>query len=238
MSGREVDAESRHGARASIRVEGTRKEDMVAEIPYMTTIKNIPAIFEKMRSAGTPPKFNRTFLSDTLGFKGSGDRGVVKILKQLNLVGSDGTPQVAYNEFRQAGKSGAVLAAGLREGWPAVFLADENAHELSSSQLTEIMKNVSGKGESVAIKMASTFKALCEEADWDKPISDGHEVSEDQTDTDAPPTGPAATKRQVDSTGDGRTLTLHSDVHVHLPLTSDVAVYTAIFRAIREELVD
>ena len=215
---------------------------MAADIPYMMTVKNVPEIFDKMRSAGTPPKFNRTFLSETLGFKASGDRGIIKILKQLRLLSNDGVPQQEYNEFRQAGSSGIVIAQGLRDGWHPVFLADQNAHSLSASELTEIMKNVSGKGEAVAKKMASTFRALADQGDWsgEAPVQSTFTQNPDGEDQVLEPPSVEAGPSQGDlpRAGEGGTLTLHSDVHVHLPLTSDVAVYTAIFRAIREELVD
>lgn len=176
-------------------------------------------------------------MSETLGFKGSGDRGIIKILKQLGLLSGDGTPQPEYNEFRQAGSSGAVIAQGLRNGWQAVFLADQRAHDLSSSELTEIMKNVSGKGEAVAKKMASTFRVLADQADWDSAIAEAPQAQlDDGEQARTADHGPG--ERSGLAPTEGRALTLHSDVHVHLPLTSDVAVYTAIFRAIREELVD
>ena len=119
------------------------------------------------------------------------------------------------------------MAAGLKEGWAEVFLSDERAHERTSTQLTELFKNVTGKGEAVAIKMATTFKALAQRADWKVPAEAAieHEVG-----------GPEIEGREVELERLG--VSLHHDVHIHLPPTSDVAVYTAIFRAIRNELLD
>jgi len=208
---------------------------MAADVPYMVTVKNLGPIFDRVKAAGTPPKFTYSFLTDTLGFKGSGDRGVIKILKQLGMLNPDGVPTSRYNEFRQEGSSGKVLAQGLREGWAEVFLANQDAHKLSATQLTEIMKNVTGKGEAVAKKLATTFKALAERADWSAvDMVSPSELIEavDEGIGEFAPIG--ADAGAVRSAG----LVLHSDVHIHLPTTSDVSVYTAIFRALREELVD
>lgn len=80
--------------------------------------------------------------------------------------------------------------------------------------------------------MAQTFKALAAKADW------SGEVSADSN-GEMPPTAEAGdvTTSRVEPSGSG-TFNLHHDIHVHLPATSDVAVYTAIFRALREELRD
>jgi hypothetical protein len=209
---------------------------MAADVPYMVTIKNLGAILDRVKAAGTPPKFTYSFLTDTLGFKGSGDRGVIKILKQLGMLNTDGVPTPRYNEFRQAGSSGRTLAQGLREGWSDVFLANQDAHQLSAAQLTEIMKNVTGKGEAVARKMATTFKALADLADWNAGDSEASpKATEEGVDAGG---GELTVVQPVAAGGHRGSLRLHSDVHIHLPTTSDVSVYTAIFRALREELVD
>jgi hypothetical protein len=206
--------------------------EMADDIPYMLTIKSLDSIFDKIKTAGTPPKFTNDFLKTSLGFSSSGDRGVIKVLKQLGFLSPDGVPTARYNEFRQAGSSGRALAIGLREGWAPIFLADQEAHARTSSHLKETFKNVTGKAEAVAEKMASTFKALAQKADFGAAAAlqlptvsrqgENQETSDADQLSDKPRKGVA----------------LHHDVHIHLPPSSDVAVYTAIFRALREELLD
>jgi Family of unknown function (DUF5343) len=198
---------------------------MPAELPYMASTKNLADILNKIESAGTPPRFTNEFLK-TLGFTSSNDRTIIKVLKGLGFLASDGTPTERYNEFRNPARSGAALAQGLREGWPEVFLADQQAHARSSSDLVGLFKNVTGKGDAVAQKMATTFKALADRADFAAAPAalTGEEVVE----------APAPPETRPDRLG----VRLHHDVHLHLPPTSDVAVYTAIFRALRAELLD
>lgn len=201
------------------------------EVPYMMQVGNIPAIFAKIRSAGTPPKFTHDFLSSALGFKGSGDRGVIKLLRSMGFLTSDGTPTSRYNDYRSSLEGGRAIADGLREAYPGVFLADTGAHERSTTELTEIFKRVSGKGEASALKMASTFKAVAALGDWTaretQPVASGATPSAGEAEPERP-ARPAAKS----------TLSLHHDVHIHLPTTSDVSVYTAIFRALKDELLD
>jgi hypothetical protein len=207
---------------------------MASEIPYMTSAKNLSAILGKIKGAGTPPKFTNEFLKANLGFPSSNDRTVIRVLKALGFLSADSVPTPRYNEFREGGKSGRAIVAGLREGWSSVFLSDQRAYERSPAQLTELFKNVTGAGEAVATKMATTFKglaSLASLADW----ADSAAPETRTIDGDVEPTG--AVVDAIPMSGRGQ-LSLHHDVHVHLPATSDVSVYTAIFRALRSELLD
>jgi len=203
---------------------------MATDLPYMTAVGNVPAILDKIRGAGTPPKLTIEFLKSTLGFSASQDRAFPRILKQLRFLNADGTPLPRYNEFKSATTGGKALAQGLREGWAPVFLADQAAHTRSTSELKETFKTVTGQGEAVAAKLASTFKVLATKADWS-------ESSPTEIQTEESPQEDGNVGDQGQSSDLKSALNLHHDVHVHLPPTSDVAVYRAIFRALREELL-
>jgi hypothetical protein len=204
---------------------------MPAEYPYLQTVKKVPDYLEKVKAAQTPPRFTHEFLKSNLGFGSSTDRPFISILKKLGFLSSDGTPMSRYNEFRSENTSGRALATGLREGWSEVFLSNQKAHELSTTELKGIIKSVTGKGEKVAERMATTFKALAKHADWSADPGPGTAGASD------PEENLIAVGTAQQTRNDAK-FALHSDVHVHLPATSDVAVYTAIFRALREEFID
>jgi hypothetical protein len=210
---------------------------MPSEFPYMNSVTNVGAILDKIKVAGTPPKFTHEFLKSTLGFASSNDRGVIKVLKSLNFLTGDSVPTERYNDFRHEGKSGAALASGLREGWSEIFLADEQVYERTPTELTGIFKNVSGKGEAVAKKMATTFNAFAKLADWSAPTPPTAQTTESNGVPAIDDPTPANTVLAPIASA-GRGVALHQDVHIHLPPTSDASVYAAIFRALREELLD
>lgn len=203
---------------------------MATDIPYAPVAGNIPAIFEKIKSAGAPPRFTNEFLRTSLGFTSSNDRAVIKILKALAFLDSTGTPTPRYHEFRDSTKSGRSVAAGLREGWADIFLSDEQANTKNNAELTSIFQSVTGRSESVAAKMAATFRQLVALADFGAVSSSAVASSPDGGEVGVSP-------KREEAKG-GRALTLHQDVHVHLPPTTDVAVYAAIFRAMKDELLD
>jgi hypothetical protein len=126
------------------------------------------------------------------------------------------------------------MAEGLREGWAPIFLADQSAHERSPTELTDIFKTVTGQSDAVAKKMATTFKAFAAHADWSaRPsVTDGSADAQsgEQSGSNDQPVG--SPPPRVASAG----VNLHHDIRLHLPPSSDVAVYRAIFRALREEL--
>lgn len=208
---------------------------MPTELEYMNASGNIGPIFEKIRAAGAPPRFTHEFLKANLGFSSSNDRGVIKLLKALGFLDDAGTPTPRYHDFRDASKSGLAMAAGLRDGWADVFLSDERAFDKSATQLKSMFQSLTGKSESVAEKMASTFRALVALADFSSKPAVEIESPERQSEGAERPAGGGDI---VDTSQGSRLLNLHSDVHIHLPPTTDVAVYTAIFRALREELLD
>jgi hypothetical protein len=76
--------------------------------------------------------------------------------------------------------------------------------------------------------MATTFKTLADAADWSH-SADGPAQAPPQ---EVPKVAVTATTLSPGLAG----LSLRHDIHVHLPATSDVAVYRAIFRALRDEL--
>lgn len=212
---------------------------MSAQVPpYMQSIKNVPAIFSRIKEAGTPPKFTHEFLKTSLGFTSSSDRNVVAVLKAMGFIMDDGTPTDRYNQYRGV-ESKVAIADGLREGWSDIFLADQKIHTKSQEQAREIFKSVTGKGETVAEKMASTFRALASLGDFNAEPSKPITSIEPETELEQSNTARRSTTNEGNTVSSGvGVLTLRHDVHVHLPSTSDVAVYKAIFRAIKDELAD
>src|SRR5574337_1215030 len=190
----------------------------------MPSVANLSKIFTRIKEAGAPPKFTHDFLKSSLGFTSSNDRSVITILKKLGLLSNDGTPTDRYHEFRAGLSGNKILTIGLKEGWSDIFLADQKANTKNSSQLTEIFKTVTGKSESVSVKMATTFKTLSDLADWGPSTTEEKQILPKQEQNEKQTTPVIRNEKNFQG------LSLNQDIHIHLPPTSDVAVYKAIFR--------
>src|SRR6266508_697625 len=194
---------------------------------YMYTVKSLPQMFESIQKAQVPPRFTHDFLR-TLGFKSTNDRAFINVLKGLGFVDSNSVPTQAYRDYRDKKTAGAVLARQLRQAYKGLFLADEQAHDLSVEDLKGKLSSLTGKDQSVIQKMASTFKTLAGIADFKQAVEPPRAVPLEE-----PVESPALEQVTPRPTG----LAFAHTIYINLPATREVAVYDAIFKSIREHLL-
>jgi hypothetical protein len=206
---------------------------MAVPTAYLTSIKNVTGIFDAMQRAGVPERFTFEFLKQ-LGFGSSSDRAIIPVLKAIGFLTDASGPTERYRRFKDKNIAKAVLAQGIREGYTDVFGIDTQAHQKTTQDLAGMFGRLSDKGEAVNQKMASTFKALCGLADFDADLAATDLGSPKAEDKLLPPPPPRDNDNEDQRTG---VLTLRHDIHVHLPLSTDVAVYDAIFRSLKANLL-
>lgn len=185
-----------------------------------------------MQKASVPPKFTYEFLKH-LGFSSSNDRPVIPVLKVIGFLDDSSVPTPRYRDFKDKSIAKRVLAEGIREGYADVFAVDTEAHNKTSQEVANIFSRLSDKGESVVSKMATTFSTLCSLADFDMeeiPEEEPQQATVAPEDPVQPELGAGPTHSE------SGVLTLRHDIHIHLPLSTDVAVYEAIFKSIRANL--
>ncbi len=136
---------------------------------YLTSAKNLPAIFEAMKIAQAPQKFTIKFL-ESLDFKSTADRLIVGVLKTIGFIGPDGAPTERYFRFLDQTQSATVLAEGIEDAYRDLFQVNTSAQTMTKAEVTNKMKTL-GQGqfsESVLDKMSLTFLELCKLADFKK----------------------------------------------------------------------
>jgi len=201
---------------------------------YMNGLKNLPAIMQQIVSGAAPEKFNVEHLKG-LGFKSSGDRAIIPLLKDLGFLTSDGTPTPRYLAYRDPSKSKAVLGEALREAYGDLFLINDNLSQNDRVAIEGKFKSTANSTERVAELQAGTFLALLKLADISK--KDGA--------APAPaPQPPPPEKIEEETSGGGvihqrvSGLDLRYTIEVHLPPTKDIEVFNAIFKSLRQNLMD
>ena len=225
---------------------------MDANVPYMPSVTNLHRILEKIQNAGVPEVFNLDFLRD-LGFTSSHDRAVLKLLKYIGFLDPAGRPQTSYREFMDNTQAKAVLASRLRAAYDDLFLADREAHGRAAASLKGWFKTKTGESDSVAEKIATTFKALAGYADFSA-VSPAAPLAPPAPPQQAPSAAaiPPVAEENAAAGAGGAALAPQliaaqrpgiSDLgfvyrlEIHLPDTQNVETFRAIFRALREEMM-
>lgn len=207
---------------------------MSNELPYLVTNKRLPDLFAKIQSAGVPEKFTFEFLKK-LGFASSNDRALPSLLKKLGFLDQSGSPTPRYSAYRHTKNAGHVLADAVREVYQELFALDENVYKASRDDLLGLVSRVTGADKKYVALMASTFTALTDLAVWDVPAV---EVTPLPTDDFDAPKEHATDHTEHSCKKKGHTIAFRHNVEIHLPATTNIAVYNAIFKSLRDHLLD
>lgn len=215
-------------------------------LPDSYTVKpgSIPAYLEALLNAEAPERFTIKFL-ENLEFKSTNDRLLVGVLKDLGFIDTDGIPTQRYFEFLDRSQSGKILAESIRDAYSDLFAVNKSAHTLSIEETKNKLRTLyaGSKKDNIIGRIASTFNALCEVADFDNPrTTDSQtgkpEEKEQREQEDTPP------KDLKEGLGTGTTLkssnisldSLQYHINIILPESRDQAVYDAIFKSLKAHL--
>jgi uncharacterized protein DUF5343 len=201
---------------------------------YTILPKSLTEFLKKMRSAGVPPRVTFEFLK-TLGFKSSNDRSLITVLKSIGFLDQSGAPTELYKKARDQTNGPKVLAQALRDAYSDLFLANEKANQLSQSELRNIIASKTNKAERVVQAMAATFATLAKSADFSvRPSSDVDGDKSEHPDHEDSNTHIQAPKGEQHP--HLRKSEFHYNIQIHLPTTTDITVYNAIFKSLRDNL--
>lgn len=204
---------------------------MASEIPYLLTTKKLSTLFEKIKTAAEPERMTYELLKK-LGFTSSNDRAFISLLKKLGFLDQEGRPTELYKDYRH--KGGAVLAEGIRYLYSEIFAIHENIQNEDRETIKGAISRVTGREAKYVDLMTSTFEALCELADFNEvekdtsgPKEKEEVIGEDQNkiDQQLPP-------KVI------KDLNFRYNIEIHLPATTEIAVYNAIFKSMKDYLLD
>jgi Family of unknown function (DUF5343) len=208
-----------------------QSETAVAEtsLPYINAPGYITKVLNKIKEAETPSRFSQDFLGTTLQMPGGSPRPVIPFLKRTGFLASDGTPTELYKRFRGA-HSGAAAAEALRTGYRPLYRINEFAHDAPDPKLKELIVQATGaeKGSKRVGATAASFNALKAFADFS---SNASRADVDASEGENGDRGIPLTPETLGAIRLGYTINLN------LPATSEVAVFDAIFRSLKEHLL-
>ena len=207
-------------------------------IAYVSGYGAIGRTLDKIIEAATPARFTQDYVTTKLGIKGGSGKAMIPFLKRTGFLNSDGTPTEQYHQFRNSNERGHAAASALKIGFRPIYEVNEYAHELSDEKLKGIIVQVTGTAptSSTVKAIVGSFKALKGYAQFD----------EDEVTINTTVEQPVITKRDSDTITStaatkklgGSSLQLGYTINLNLPATNDISVYDAIFKSIKEHLLD
>nr|WP_320125622.1 DUF5343 domain-containing protein [uncultured Shewanella sp.] len=211
----------------------------MANLPYVTAPGNVTKALNGIAEAATPDRISQDFVKEILKIPSGSGNQMAAYLKKLGMAAADGTPTAIYKKFRNPSTRGDAAAAMLKHGYAELYRRNEYVHELSEAKLKGLIIEVTGQehDSSTVTYTASCIKNIKAFADFSS--------SETEVDTlyekDVEPTkGQAPTVSQIQlppTQNQGVGLNLGYTINLNLPATSDIAVFNAIFKSLKENLL-
>jgi Family of unknown function (DUF5343) len=202
-----------------------------ASLPYLASNKNVGELFKKIASAAIPPKFTHDFLLTAIGLKGTNDRSLIALLRNLGFLDQSNTPTSSYALLKSREKAPTAIADGIRTAYAPLLAADETAYELSGEKLKSLVAQVAGTDDDMTGRIAGTFSALVKHGDFKTkpPQKEADEVKQEQNGKD---------DQEGNDDGKGKVRGLRTEfqyvIQVQLPSSGSEETYLNIFNAIRK----
>lgn len=207
---------------------------MALPTTYTQEFKLLPEFFGKLRDAQAPDKFTLQMIKD-FGYKSNNHRAFLPILKALGFLTADGSPTPRYHEYRNHSASKAIMGESIREAYSDIFLIKAKPTTSDKALIEGKFKSYHNVSDTVAALMTKTFYALLDLADLEE--SSKVKPSKNQTETNV-------TKEEIETiattarTKSNASVGLHYNIQIHLPATKDVEVYNAIFKSLKDHLIE
>lgn len=207
---------------------------MSVALPYVNSYGLIEKVLQKIKEAQTPERFTQDYLGTNLGMTGGSAMSLIPLLKKIGFIGSDGVPTDWYKKFRNESSSKYIMAMAIKHGYKDLFSRNEYANKLSKEKLADLITEVTGAASdsSVTKQTVGTFEALKRFSDFEQstPTELPAKREENLRDQEKAPD-------PVNLNSSDLGMNLSYTINLNLPATSDVAVFNAIFKSLKEHLL-
>ena len=206
----------------------------MSSLPYVTAPGNIERALRAIKSAATPERVSQDFVKTILKIPGGSGDQMTSYLRKIGFANKDGTPSDIYKKFRNPSTSGKAAAEALTTGYGALYVRNEYMHQLPEKDLRGLIIEETGlRGDSnVVALILAAIKSIKKFADWSEPSA----LEKDEQ--------PSSSIVQIDDGGRRHKrpsrlgMNLSYTINLNLPATSDVAVFNAIFKSLKENLLE
>jgi|SRR4051812_10530181 hypothetical protein len=206
----------------------------MAVLPYVTAPGNIDRALRGIISAATPDSVSQDFVKTILKIPGGSGNQMTSFLKKIGFVNADGAASELYRSFRNPSTTGKAALEALRIGYAPLFKRNEYMHQASDEVLKGLIIQETGQSDdsSTVGLILACIKAV-------KKFAELNGKSEEKSE----PKNMAIVKTLGDTTAEkgipkGRVgLNLGYTINLNLPATSDISVFNAIFKSLKDNLL-
>lgn len=206
---------------------------MALPTTYTQEFKRLGEFFGKIRDAQAPGKFTQQILKDW-GYKSVNHRAFIPILKALGFLTSEGTPTNRYHEYRNHSASKSVMADAIKDAYSDIFLIKEKPTSGDKPLIEGKFKSYHNASDTVASLMSKTFFALLDLAEFSTNSNDVKRVKIEKDESNNSEKPDLDNEKLKKNSNFG----LHYNIQIHLPATKDIEVYNAIFKSLKDHLIE
>jgi hypothetical protein len=200
--------------------------------PFMNATGVVTKVFDKIIEASQPERFTQDYLSTKLGHSGGSARPVIPLLKKLGFLSSEGVPTALYSQFRNPENRSPAMYKGLQSAYKEIYDRNEYAHDLSKEKLKNLVVEITGlepDNQTVGAVVGTFLNLKAYMKDDPMAAKENGKVTVLEKNDHIPPPPPPP----QNPTG----LNLSYTINLNLPETTDVEVFNAIFRSLKENLL-
>lgn len=212
----------------------------MASLPYITSPGNIEKAFKGIQAAATPERVSQDFIKTILHIPGGSGSQMTTFLKKIGFTNADGAPSDLYRRFRNPSTSGKAAADALKIGFKPLYIRNEYMHQLSDEKLKGLLIEETGQSHdsNVVSLIFACVKGIKKFADF-AATNPTDEVGTSSFVADSAPekAGSTVSFPFVQTSTQGVGLNLSYTINLNLPATSDISVFNAIFKSLKENLL-
>ena len=209
----------------------------MANLPYVTATGKIARALEAIASAATPERVSGDFVKTILKIPGGSGDQITSFLKKVGFTNPDGTPSAIYKRFRNSSSRGEAAAESLKVGYGPLYIRNEYMHQLNDEKLKGLIIEETGAGDESNVPglILASIKAIKKFANFsDKSVqSEIIDHTAENSNTGLPAQIASHSEFRAQSVG----MNLAYTINLNLPATSDIAVFNAIFKSLRDNLL-
>jgi hypothetical protein len=214
-------------------------ENYMANLPYVTAAGNVERALNGIKTAATPPSISQDFVKTILKIPGGSGNQMTAYLRKIGFANTDGTPTELYKSFRNSATQGKAALEALKIAYKPLYMRNEYMHKLGDKELVGLVIEETGEsdGSNVVPLIVSCIKAI------KKFVNVSEQTAKDAGSDATTSPIPSPQTEQVQSPqlplqqSQRLRMNLGYTINLNLPATSDVAVFNAIFKSLKEHLL-